>query len=94
MQRVTSFKPTGAGVLVEPIYQKPQIGRIVVPEAHREDRPQEAVIAALGPKAKIDAKVGDRVITDAFAGTWLEINGRRHRLLKPEDVLALVEQAA
>jgi co-chaperonin GroES (HSP10) len=93
MTRVTSFKPTGLKVLVEPIYDAPKVGRILVPDAHREERPQEATVVALGPKAKLDVKVGDRVLTDAFAGTLIEINGKKHRLLEPGDVLALVEQA-
>lgn len=89
---MTKFKPTGARILVQPIFAEPKIGAIYVPDAHKESRPQEATVVAMGPKARIDAKVGDRVLTDAFAGTWIEVDGQKHRLLEPCDLIAVVEQ--
>lgn len=92
MQRVTSFRPVGTKVLVEPIYQQAQVGRIHVPEAYKEDRPQEACVVAVGPRAKVEVKVGDRVLTDAFAGTHIAINGKVHRLMEQGDLVAVVGQ--
>lgn len=88
-----NLRAIGNKVLVQPIYQPSQVGSIYIPQGHAEDRPQEATVVAIGPQAKVDVQVGDRVITNAHAGQWLQVDGKKHRLLEPQDVIALVEQA-
>ena len=88
------FQPTGQKVLIEPIWQGPQVGLIHVPEAYREDRPEEGTVVAIGKRVKTDARIGDRVLTDRFAGKWVEIGGARYRLLEPQELLAVIEEAA
>lgn len=79
--------------MCQPLTDRPQVGRIVIPDAHREPYPQEASVVAVGPKVKLPIRVGDRVLTDAFAGQRVEVGGVVQRLLDEKDVIAVVEQA-
>ena len=85
------FKPTRDRVLVEAVHQAPYVGTLVVPEAHKERNPAEAVVVALGPLNKLPVTVGDRVLTARYNGTTVVQDGRSYRLLDPDDLLAKVD---
>jgi chaperonin GroES len=87
------FRPTNNRILVEPIHGAPQRGAIHLPEAHRESRPAEAMVVALGPRNELPIRVGDRVLTERYNGNEVHIGGKAYRLLEPVDVIALVTDA-
>lgn len=86
------FRPTKSRILVEAVAPAPTVGAIALPANAREEKPAEAVVVALGPLVKLPVRVGDRVLTQRYNGTDVVINGRRFRLLEPEDVIAVVTE--
>lgn len=86
----TSLRPVKGEVLLEPVWPEDNVRGIYVPSAFKEDRPQEATVVALAVGADTDAKIGDRVITDRFAGKWVELGGSRYRLVEARALLAVV----
>lgn len=63
-----------------------------------QEKPQFANVIAVGPGGKIDGeevtmyvKVGDKVITNQYAGTKVKIEGEEFTIVRQSDILALVE---
>ena len=44
-----------------------------------------------GKEVKMDIKVGDKVITNKFAGTEVKVDGEELIIVRQNDVLAIVE---
>ena len=95
-----NIKPLGDRVLIEAIEQKDIIkGEIVIPDSAKE-KPQEAVVVAVGPgkyddKGKlipVEVKVGDHVLTSKYGGTEIKIDDKEYKILNSSDILAIVEQ--
>ena len=94
------IKPLGDRVLVEPLEEKDEVvkGGIVIPDSAKE-KPQEAKVVALGTGAKNDdgspvpfeVKVGDIVLTSKYGGTDVKYGDNEYKILKSEDILAVVE---
>ncbi len=55
-----------------------------------KEKPQVAEVVAVGPE-KMDVKVGDKVLTNKYAGTEVKMDGETYTILKVEDILAIVE---
>jgi len=93
-----NIKPLGDRVLVEPVVEKEQIkGGIVIPDSAKE-KPQEAVVVALGTGKKddkgvvipFDVKVGDLVLTSKYGGTEVKYDGKEYKLLNADDIQAII----
>ncbi len=93
-----NIKPLGDRVLVEPVVEKEQIkGGIVIPDSAKE-KPQEAIVVALGTGKKddkgiiipFDVKVGDLVLTSKYGGTEVKYNGKEYKLLNADDIQAII----
>ncbi len=70
---------------------------IVLPGQAKE-KPQEALVIAVGPGGNIDGKevtmqvkVGDKVIYSIYAGTEVELEKEEYIIVKQSDILAIVE---
>ena len=70
---------------------------IVMPGQAKE-KPQEALVIAVGPGGNIDGKevtmqvkVGDKVIYSKYAGTEVELEKEEYIIVKQSDILAIVE---
>lgn len=70
---------------------------IVLPGAAKE-KPQEAVVVAVGPGGVIDGKevsmqvkVDDKVIYSKYSGTDVKLDGVEYIIVKQNDILAVVE---
>ena len=70
---------------------------IVLPGQAKE-KPQEALVIAVGPGGNIDGKevtmqvkVGDKVIYSKYAGTEVELEKEEYIIVKQSDILASVE---
>ena len=70
---------------------------IVLPGQAKE-KPQEALVIAVGPGGNIDGKevtmqvkVGDKVIYSKYAGTEVELEKEEYIIVKQSDILAIVE---
>lgn len=70
---------------------------IVLPGAAKE-KPQEAVVIAVGPGGVVDGKEtvmqvaeGDKVIYAQYAGTKVKIDGEELIVVRQNDILAIVK---
>lgn len=70
---------------------------IVLPGAAKE-KPQEAVVVAVGPGGIVDGKevvmqvkIDDKVIYSKFAGTEVKLQGEEVIIVRQNDILAIVE---
>ena len=70
---------------------------IVLPGAAKE-KPQEAVVIAVGPGGIVDGKEvqmqvkkDDKVIYSKYAGTEVKLDSEEYIIVKQSDILAIVE---
>ncbi len=70
---------------------------IVLPGSAQE-KPQVAVITAVGPGGVVDGKeivmevkVGDKVLISQYAGTKVKLDGVENIIVRQSDILAVVE---
>ena len=97
---MTTLKPLGDRLVVEPIEQEDTTpGGILVPETAKE-KPQEGKVIAAGPgklddsgkRVEMEVKVGDRVLYAKYSGTEIKVEeNKKVLILRESDVLALVE---
>ncbi|MGP1588637.1 co-chaperone GroES [Oribacterium sp. oral taxon 102] len=71
---------------------------IVLPGQDDKEKPGQAVVVAVGPGGVIDGKevkmqvsVGQHVIFSKYAGSEVEIDGKKYTVVKQNDILAIVE---
>lgn len=72
---------------------------LVIPDSAAE-KPQEAVVIAVGPgrlddsgnRVPVDVKEGDTVVFSKYGGTELKYNGEEYLLLSSRDLLAVIEK--
>ena len=63
-----------------------------------QEKPQEAVVVAVGPGGVIDGKEvvmqvkeGQKVIYSKYAGTEVKLDGEEYMIVKQNDILAIVK---
>ena len=74
-------------------------GGIVLPETAKE-KPQRGTVEAVGPGKLLDSgkrgemglKTGDQVFYGKYAGTEVEINGKKFVICRETDVLAVLQR--
>mgnify|MGYP001140983070 CR=1 FL=1 len=96
---MTSIRPLGDRILVEPIEQEESTsGGILLPETAKEKPQNGKVIAAGagrrdddGDRIQMDVNVGDTVLFAKYAGTEVKIEGKKLLIMKESDVLGIVE---
>jgi len=95
----TKIKPIGDHVLVEPAEEKEvKKGGIIIPDTAKE-KPTEGVVRAVGPgkldddgkRIPIEVKEGDRVLITKYGGTEVKLDGKEFKILRSDDLLAIVE---
>lgn len=71
---------------------------IVLPGQDDKEKPGQAVVVAVGPGGVVDGKdvkmqvsVGQHVIFSKYAGSEVEIDGKKYTVVKQNDILAIVE---
>jgi chaperonin GroES len=79
-------------------------GGIYIPDTAKE-KPQEAVVTAVGPgkyitngnggdggkRQPLDVKAGDRILIGKYSGSEIKIDGDDYMILREDDVLAVLE---
>ena len=92
------IKPLGDRVLVESLEEKEVVkGGIVIPDSAKE-KPQEAVVVALGTgktddngeKVPFEVEVGDTVLTGKYGGTDIKYEDKEYKILNSSDILAVL----
>lgn len=93
-----NIKPLNDKVLVEPLEVKEQKkGGIVIPDTAKE-KPQEALVIAVGPgkrddsgkRVPVEVKAGDKVVTAKYGGTDVKYKDKEYKLLDADDILGIV----
>ena len=89
------LKPLGDRVVVQPVKQEEiTASGIVLPDTVEKEKKEEGKIIAIGDGEKIkklNLKVGDKIIFGKYAGDEVEIEDTEYKILKDEDVLAVIE---
>lgn len=90
-----SIKPLGDRVVVAPLKEaeKTKSG-IILPETADKEKPAQGRIVAVGAGEKIKksgVKKGDEVVFEKYAGTEFKMNGVEYKILKEEEILAVLE---
>jgi chaperonin GroES len=92
------IKPLGERVVIKKLEAEEKTKSGIVLTGTAKERPQEAEVVAVGPGAVVDGnrvpmdvKVGDKVLYSKYAGTEVKVDGEEYTILKPDDILAIVE---
>ncbi len=89
-----NVKPLADRVLVLPdAAEEKTIGGIIIPDTAKE-KPVRGEIVAVGNGTKDDpmtVKVGDKVLYGKYAGTELEVEGKKYLIMRQSDIFAVVE---
>ena len=82
-------------VLVQPKEAEERtVGGIYIPEAAKE-KTQEGTVIAVGEPGEagyMPVKKGDSVLYESYAGSEIEIEGKKHLILKVKDILGIVKK--
>ena len=93
-------KPLADRVLIEPNpAEEKTAGGLFIPDtAKDQEKPQMALVVAVGPggnvdgkEVKMNVKVGDKVLCSKYAGTEFKVDGKEVTILRQSDILAIVE---
>lgn len=97
---MATLKPLGDRVVVKPLTAE-QVTKsgIIIPDTVEREKKEQGEVIAVGPgrmndkneRIAMDIKKGDRVLFGKYAGEDVEIDDVEYKVLKEEDVLAIVE---
>ena len=95
---MTTLKPLGDRVVVEPITNELSAGGIALPETAKEE-PQRGIVIAAGPGLRdgngqrivLDVVVGDKILFARYGGSSLKHEGKDLLILREDEILAIIE---
>ena len=93
-----NLQPLDDRVLVEPIEEEEKVGTLVIPDTAKE-KPMIGIIKAIGYDYELKEgkplkdliKVGDKVLFGKYAGQEVKISGKKHLVMKRDEMLAIVK---
>jgi len=93
-----NLQPLDDRVLVEPIDEEEKVGSLIIPDTVKE-KPMVGIVKAIGNDFELKQgkslkellKVGDKVLFGKYAGQEFKIGGKKHLVIKREDLLAIVK---
>ena len=96
---MAKIKPLGDKILVEVLEAEERTkGGIILPDTAKEEKTEGKVISVGGGKVlesgkvqPVEVKSGDRVIFGKYAGDEILIDGKKHKVLKENEILAVYE---
>ena len=92
-------KPLGDKILVEILEAEEKTkGGIILPDTAKEEKSEGKVIAVgagkvleSGKVQPLEVKKGDKVIFGKYSGDEIVIDGKKHKIIKENEVLAVYE---
>lgn len=88
-----TIKPLADRVLIEPAPAETKtVGGIIIPDTAKE-KPLQGIIVAVGQGTKDEEmilKEGDVVLYGKYAGTELELEGKKYLVMRQSDVVAIL----
>lgn len=89
-----NIQPLADRVLIEPTAaEEVTMGGIIIPDSAKE-KPLKGTVLAVGEGTKDEAmilKAGDTVLYGKYAGTELELEGKKYLMMRQNDVLAIIK---
>jgi len=94
----SKIQPLADRILVKRLddEEEQKVGGIIIPDTAKE-KPQEALIVAVGPgrfedgkRVALEIKKGDKVLIGKYSGTEVKLDGEEHLILREEDILAVL----
>lgn len=93
-----AIKPLGDRVVIKRMEAEEKTKSGIVLTGTAKERPQEAIVIAVGPGAisdgkriEMEVKINDKVLYSKYAGTEVKVDGEEFIILKQDDILAIVE---
>ncbi|MDD5216489.1 MAG: co-chaperone GroES [Candidatus Omnitrophica bacterium] len=95
----TKIKPLGDKILVE-VLEAEEVtkGGIILPDTAKEEKAEGKVVAVgpgkvleSGKVQPLEVKKGDRILFGKYSGDEITIDGKKHKIVKETEVLAIVE---
>ncbi len=93
-----NLKPLGDRVVIKMVEAEETTKSGIILAGSAKEKPQMAEVIAVGPggmvdgkEVKMEVKVGDKVITNKYAGTEVKLDGVEYIVLRQADILAKVE---
>jgi len=87
------LRPLADRVVIEPKEAETKTASgIYIPDTAKE-KPQEGKVLAAGPGKKdepMEVKVGDEVLYGKYAGTEVEVDGKKLLIVRQSDILAIL----
>ncbi len=88
-----NIKPLADRVLIEPTAaEEVTMGGIIIPDSAKE-KPLKGTIVAVGNGTKDEEmilKEGETMLYGKYAGTELELEGKKYLIMRQSDVLAVI----
>lgn len=88
-----NIKPLADRVLIEPTAaEEVTMGGIIIPDSAKE-KPLRGKVLAVGTGTKDEEmilKEGDEVLYGKYAGTEIELDGKKYIIMRQSDVLAVI----
>ena len=96
---MSKIKPLGDKILVEILEAEEKTkGGIFLPDTAKEEKTEGKVISVgsgkileSGKVQALEVKKGDRVIFGKYSGDDIQIDGKKHKIIKESEVLAVYE---
>lgn len=94
------IKPLGDRVVLEQISpEETTKSGIILPGTVEKEKPEQGKVVAVGAgrllkdgtRAKMEVKVGDKVLFSRYSPTEVKIDGKEYLVVKEEDLLAILE---
>lgn len=94
-----NFRPLHDRILVKRVKSEEKtVGGIIIPDNAKE-KPMEGQIVAIGhgrrledgSLAKLDVKVGEKVLFSKYSGTEIKVKNEEHLVMKEDDLLGVIE---
>ena len=93
-----TMKPLGDRVVIKNMEAEETTKGGIILTAAAKEKPLMAEVIAVGPGGVVDGKdvqmqvkVGEKVIYSKYAGTEIKIDGEEYKIVRQNDILAIVE---
>jgi len=95
-----NIRPLGGRVLVKPVKEEEVTkSGIVLPDTVDKEKKMEGEVLAVGPgkilengeRAKMEVKVGDKVLFEKWGGEEIKSDGVEYKIIDSDKILAILE---
>jgi len=94
------IKPLHDRVLLEAVKEERKKGGIILPDTVEKERPQEAIVVAVGPgkwnedgdgRTAMTVKKGDKVLFTKYGPSEMKVDDKEYLIAREDDILAILE---